>query len=589
MPSPLNGAANGASATEVQARTFDGSHIQTSQDAARFLEVSHAQMLYTLYKAPDEQRYTTFEIPKRTGGMRQISAPHGLLRDLQYRVLPILQLVYDAHPSAHGFIATRSVVSNATGHIGQRLVLNIDLKDFFPSINFGRVRGLFMSKAFGMGPSAAAIFAQICTFKNGLPQGAPTSPVLSNFMATSLDRQLMRLAKQNRMQYSRYADDITFSSNAQAFPVSIAAFEQKDAGKPEVKAGEMLENIIAANGFAINAKKVRLQRHFEHQSVTGLCVNTKVNVERQRIRQVRAMIHAWTKFGLDAAADEHFRKYASAPKGTRGFDRAASFRNVVYGQLAFIKMVRGSSDPVFLNLCSKLLGLDPNPSKFIRKMVFGADDYDIFISHASEDREAVARPIHAACEALGLKAFLDDEHIGWGDNFTKKINTALGAARTVLTIISPVSVTKEWPMAEVNTALTFEVSGKKQVVALVVGKPDLSRLPLISGKDFLVWNGDPKLVAKSLYGKVKGEHVPTLAAQSIPPASILETPSLRPPPLPPAGAMIDPMAARMASTSSSVPAVPLLQMPPPLVPSPEDAERLANRSFMDRLFGRKPK
>ncbi|MEQ1652529.1 MAG: reverse transcriptase domain-containing protein, partial [Hyphomicrobium sp.] len=390
--------------------------------------------------------------------MRQISAPRGLTRDLQYKVLPILQQVFDAHPGAHGFIKSRSVVSNASGHTGQRLVLNIDLKDFFPSINFGRVRGLFMSKAFGMGPSAAAIFAQICTFKNGLPQGAPTSPVLSNFMATNLDRQLSRLARQNRMHYSRYADDITFSTSAQAFPASIAVFEAKEIGKAEVKIGETLENIIKANGFSINAKKVRLQRHFEHQSVTGLCVNAKVNVERQRIRQVRAMIHAWQKFGLDDAATEHFRHYASAPKGAAGFNRAASFRNAVYGQLAFIKMVRGPGDPVFLNLCAKLLGLDPNPSKFIRKMVFGADDYDIFISHASEDREAVARPIHAACEALGLKAFLDEEHIGWGENFTKKINSALGAARTVLTIISPVSVTKDWPMAEVNTALTFEVS-----------------------------------------------------------------------------------------------------------------------------------
>ena len=217
-------------------------------------------------------------------------------------------------------------------------------------------------------------------------------------------------------------------------------------------------------------------------------------------------------------------------------------------------------------------------------MVFGAGDYDIFISHASEDREAVARPIHAACEALGLKAFLDEEHIGWGENFTKKINAALGAARTVLTIISPVSVTKEWPMAEVNTALTFEVSGKKQVVALIVGKPDLSRLPLISGKDFLVWNGDPKLVAKSLHGKVKGELVPTLAAPAGQATATTLPSPLAPVPVP------DAMAARMASASSAVPMVPLLQRPAASAgPSPEEAERLANLSFLDRLFGRKPK
>jgi hypothetical protein len=158
-------------------------------------------------------------------------------------------------------------------------------------------------------------------------------------------------------------------------------------------------------------------------------------------------------------------------------------------------MVRGPADPVYLKLCSKVLDLDPNPSKFIRQMVFGADDFDIFISHASEDRPTVARPIFEACERLGLKAFLDEEHIAWGEAFTKKINIALGAARTVLAIISSNSVAKEWPLTEVNAALALEVSGDKTVVPLIVGKPDLSRLPLIRGKDYLEWRNDPKLVA----------------------------------------------------------------------------------------------
>jgi hypothetical protein len=130
--------------------------------------------------------------------------------------------------------------------------------------------------------------------------------------------------------------------------------------------------------------------------------------------------------------------------------------------------------------------------------VFGADDYDIFISHASEDRAAIARPIYEACERLGLKAFLDEEHIAWGETFTKKINIALGAARTVLAVISSTSVGKDWPLTEVNTALTLEVSGDKTVVPLIIGKPDLSRLPLIRGKDYLVWKDDPLSVALKL-------------------------------------------------------------------------------------------
>ena len=244
---------------------------------------------------------------------------------------------------------------------------------------------------------------------------------------------------------------------------------------------------------------MRIQGRGVHQSVTGLCVNTRVNVERQRIRRIRAMLHAWEKFGLRQSG---CRALATIPEprhdGAGTTQSGKAFRNIVYGHLSFVKMVRGPADPVYLKLCAKVLDLDPNPSKFIRQMVFGADDYDIFISHASEDRAAIARPIFEACERLGLKAFLDEEHIAWGETFTRKINMALGAARTVLAIISSTSVAKEWPLTEVNTALALEVSGDKSVVPLIVGRPDLSRLPLIRGKDYLEWSGDPVQVARKL-------------------------------------------------------------------------------------------
>ncbi len=216
------------------------------------------------------------------------------------------------------------------------------------------------------------------------------------------------------------------------------------------------------------------------------------------------MLHAWEKFGLAAAGQEYFEKYSSTPKGGMPDEPGPVFRSVVYGQLAFVKMVRGPADPVFLKLCAKLIDLDPNPSKFVRQMVFGAADYDIFISHASEDKAAIARPIYAACEKLGLKAFLDEDHIAWGQSFTKKINTALGSARTILAVVSSSSVTKEWPLAEMNTALGFEVDGKKNVIAVMVGRPDLSHLPLMRGKRWIDWNGDAGAVAQILFDVVKG-------------------------------------------------------------------------------------
>ena len=475
-----------------------GRPLQSADDVAKYFAIPLGQLVWTLYRAPDDRRYRHFEIPKRTGGMRQIHAPIGLVRALQDRLHVELKRLYRAHPNAHGFIDGRSVASNAADHADKRWVLNVDLEDFFPTINFGRVRGLLLRPPFELGLPAAAVCAQIVTYRNGLPQGAPTSPVLSNFIAATLDRRLLRLAREHKLVYSRYADDITFSTDLPQFPPSIAVHEQIEGGGLRVVAGDALDQTIRACGFSINTRKVRIQGRGVHQSVTGLCVNARVNIERRRIRRIRAMLHAWQKFGLANAAAEHLDKYRSPGRRPQHDNAAAAFRNIVYGHLAFVKMVRGPTDPVYLKLCSKVLGLDPNPSKFIRQMVFGADNYDIFISHASEDRALIAKPIFQACERLGLKAFLDEEHIAWGEAFTKKINIALGAARTVLAIVSSTSVIKEWPLTEVNTALALEVSGDKTVVPLIVGKPDLSRLPLIRGKDYLEWSGDPMLVAERL-------------------------------------------------------------------------------------------
>ena len=520
----------------VEALRLAGAPLQSAADVAKYFDVPLGRLIWVLYRAPDEERYSHFEIPKRSGGMRQIHAPHGLMRELQDKLHLDLGGLYRAHPSAHGFIDGRSVATNAADHTGRRWVLNIDLEDFFPTINFGRIRGLFLKSPFDMAPAAATVCAQIVTHRNGLPQGAPTSPLLSNFIASSLDRRLLRLARQHKLTYSRYADDITFSTDLPAFPPSFAIREEIEGGGFKVAAGDALEQAIRACGFSINPKKVRIQGHGVHQSVTGLCVNTRLNVERERIRRIRAMLHAWRKFGLAKAAVEHFEKHRGPGRRRVPDDAGRAYRNIVYGHLSFVKMVRGMADPVFLKLCAQVLELDPNPSKFIRQMVFGAGDYDIFISHASEDKVEIARPVFEACERLGLKAFLDEEHIAWGETFTRKINLALGAARTVLAVITSNSVNKDWPLTEVNTALGLEVTGEKTVVALVVGKPDLTRLPLIRGKDFLQWSGDAGVVAQRLREVV--------AAQQ---AGGTKTPEVR----------------RPVAASGSVPAVATRPVPPP--------------------------
>lgn len=476
--------------------------FQTVDDVATFLDINRWRLLHALYGVPEARRYRSFEIPKRTGGSRRIDAPGDVIRKAQDTLLPFLTARHRPHPASHGFIAGRSILSNAEPHRDQKLVLNIDLADFFPSINFGRVRGLFMAAPFNMAPPAATVCAQICTHRNGLPQGAPTSPILSNYIASQLDRRLSRIARENGLRYSRFADDITFSTSRAQFPTSVARVLDGPAATgrslSQVSVGEAVETAITSCGFAVNEKKVRLQTRAVRQSVTGLTVNEFPNVERTRVRRLRAMIHAWRKHGLEAAGREHFYRYAALTKPLPPETAARAYRNSLYGELAYLKMVRGADDKVFLKLCEQLLELDPNPSKFLRQMVFGADDFDVFISHASEDKETVARPIFEACQRAGIKAFLDEAHIGWGENYTTKINTALGAARTVIAVVSTESVSKPWPVAEINAALSMEVEGHKAVLPVVVGRPDLSKLPLIRAKNHIAWKEDASPVIAKL-------------------------------------------------------------------------------------------
>jgi hypothetical protein len=197
---------------------------------------------------------------------------------------------------AHGFKRDRSIITNAIKHHKRRYVFNIDLQDFFPTINFGRVRGFFIKDAnFMLDTKVATILAQIACHENGLPQGAPCSPVISNLIGHVLDIRLCKLASANGCTYSRYADDITFSTNKPDFPSSIARRVAGEAHKWEV--GDRLEEAVVSAGFAVNPLKTRMQYRSSRQAVTGLIVNRKVNIRSEYRRIVRAMAHRLFKIG----------------------------------------------------------------------------------------------------------------------------------------------------------------------------------------------------------------------------------------------------------------------------------------------------
>ena len=234
--------------------------------------------------------YKEFEIPKKSGGTRRITAPTGKLKDVQKCISVLVAPYYQVPDCVHGFAEGKSVASNASMHTAKNYVLNIDLKDFFPTITYTRV--VKSLKELGFNDEVSDIIARLCTIpmwdeqnqmlRNSLPQGSPASPLLSNIVCISLDRRLSGLAKRFRLTYSRYADDITFSSDHSVYAKDSEFLKE-------------LENIVESSGFKINEKKTRLQKKGSRQDVTGLIVGEKINTYRQFTKNLRAAVfHAET-------------------------------------------------------------------------------------------------------------------------------------------------------------------------------------------------------------------------------------------------------------------------------------------------------
>lgn len=281
--------------------------LASPADVAKALGVEVGKLRWLAFhdEAAPAGHYVQFDVPKRSGGTRRLSAPKQELRAAQAWILESVLAKLPVEAAAHGFVAGRSTVSNAAAHQGRDVVVNLDLEQFFPTISFVRVRGLFVS--LGYSPAAATILALLCTEAprrqvryagkkyfvttgpRGLPQGACTSPALSNQIARKLDRRLSGLSNKHGWTYTRYADDLTFSA---------------PAGHRE-HIGRLLahvRHIVQEEGFRLNPKKGRVQRKGGRQTVTGIVVNhaDKLGVPREEVRRLRAILHNAKKTGLAA-------------------------------------------------------------------------------------------------------------------------------------------------------------------------------------------------------------------------------------------------------------------------------------------------
>ena len=265
-------------------------------DLALILGYKPKSVSFIIYKIPENKKYIEFEIPKKNGKTRKIKAPVDQLKHLQRRLADLLNSCFDEISSkaqkkslSHGFRKNYSIITNANNHKNKRYVFNVDLQDFFPSINFGRVRGFFIkNNSFSLNEKVATVIAQIACHNNEIPQGSPCSPIISNLIAHLLDIRMVNLAKHSKCTYSRYADDLTFSTNRKDFPSSIAI--KKDDNNWDVS--QKLIREIEKVGFCINPTKTSMQFKTSRQVATGLIVNKKVNIKSEYYKKARSMCYA---------------------------------------------------------------------------------------------------------------------------------------------------------------------------------------------------------------------------------------------------------------------------------------------------------
>ncbi len=298
--------------------------LSTPAELAAALRISVPKLRWLAFhnEAATRMHYVQFQVSKRSGGTRTLSAPHRALDEAQFWVLHEIVKKLPVEGPAHGFVPGRSILSNAQGHCRRAIVVNMDLEGFFPSIGFPRVRGVFQRA--GYSPAVATILALLCTEcprktvvyqgktyhvatgPRGLPQGARTSPGLSNQVARRLDRRLQGLATKLDLTYTRYADDLTFSG---------------DEGL-EGRVGYLMarvRHIAKLEGFLVNEKKSRVLRRNQAQTVTGLVVNDRPGVARAEVRRLRAILHRARKEGIDAQNREGRANYLAWLKGKIAF------------------------------------------------------------------------------------------------------------------------------------------------------------------------------------------------------------------------------------------------------------------------------
>ena len=330
--------------------------IDTGKKRKKVIHLKINVLTYYGYVLKKGEGYTDFEISKKSGGKRKISTPKYVLKLIQKCLLELLSVIYHPHKAAHGFVLGKNIASNASIHVGKKFVFNIDIKDFFPSTSFHKIKFLLKIRPFFLKDERekiAQLIASLCCKDGFLPQGAPTSPIITNIVCRRIDSKLSQLALENKAKYSRYADDITFSCQENIFDDNFL---------------EKIKAILSEDKYEINKEKTRISNWRQRQEVTGVVVNEKKNLPREYTKDIRFWLFSWKKFG-ETNTQADFEKRFPQKKGFKRYNGVTiQFKNYLYGKIQYLRMIRGKEDSMVLKFIEEYQKLE-NKNKDMQKIV----------------------------------------------------------------------------------------------------------------------------------------------------------------------------------------------------------------------------
>jgi len=345
------------------------------------LHLNDLRFLTYTQKLSQKSNYVHFKMAKKTGGFREISAPKPKLKRLQYWILENILNKVEVSQEAHGFVSKKSIVTNAIPHIGKSLVINCDLENFFPTLDYPRVKGLF--KSLGYSAEVATVLAVLTTEaqtkevlldgeklylytgKRFLPQGSPASPMITNLICRKLDSRMRGIAKSLEFTYTRYADDMTFSSNEYT-KINKMMFWIKGITKEE--------------GFILHPKKTKIMRKGACHEVTGVVVNEKLSINRKELKKFRALLHQIEQGGIE---------------GKSWHGKSENLMASVWGYANFIKMVDADKGAKYMTQVKALLekypfgNLGSSNNEFRDKSSKGEQPWENPIVVASNEEKVV--------------------------------------------------------------------------------------------------------------------------------------------------------------------------------------------------------